>query len=292
MKNGVCPAIDSQVLRARSGSQRRDPRGARQDGRAPGHCVTAPPPLYVARHSHRTPEHGPGAAPRIRHLHSPGCAARPPRVRELLGEPTSVPVLIRTTLANTCDEITALETNMRTVERQLTALAQDMADVTLLQTVPGVGIIATAHAALVGDIRRFRSSRHFASFLGLTPKEDSSALRRRLGAIGKQGDVYLRMLLIHGARSFLWRAKSHPQADAFHAWAVATERRRGHNIAVVVANKLARIVWASRHSSVPSSRITDPCKGNLVVNRFSPRGLHRARLNDGAPVGPARGECR
>jgi transposase len=75
--------------------------------------------------------------------------------------------------------------------------------------VPGIGLItATALIALVGDIQRFRSGRHFASYLGLTPKEDSSALRRRLGAIGKQGDVYLRMLLIHGARSFLWHAKS------------------------------------------------------------------------------------
>lgn len=169
-----------------------------------------------------------------------------PRVRELLVEPTSLPVLMRSTLATACDEIDGLETNMRAVERQLTALAREMADVTLLQTVPGVGLItATALVALVGDIRRFRSSRHFASFLGLTPKEDSSALRRRLGAISKQGDVYLRMLLIHGARSFLWRAKGRTQPDAFQAWARATEQRRGHNVAAVaVANKLARIVWA------------------------------------------------
>ena len=135
---------------------------------------------------------------------------------------------------------------MRAVERQLTALAREMADVTLLQTVPGVGLItATALVARVGDIRRFRSCRHSASFLGLTPKEDSSASRRRLGAISKQGDVYLRMLLIHGTRSFLWRAKGRTQPDAFQAWARATEQRRGHNVAAVaVANKLARIVWA------------------------------------------------
>ena len=60
---------------------------------------------------------------------------------------------------------------------------------TFLQTVPGVGVIAaTALVALVADVRRFPSGRHFAS-LGLTPKEDSRALRRRLGAISKQGDV-------------------------------------------------------------------------------------------------------
>jgi transposase len=90
-------------------------------------------------------------------------------------------VLLHTTLGAACDEIEILETNMRTVERQLGALASEMADVTLLQTVPGVGgITATALVALVADIRRFPSGRHFASFLGLTPKEDSSAGRSEL----------------------------------------------------------------------------------------------------------------
>jgi transposase len=135
---------------------------------------------------------------------------------------------------------------MRDVERQLTALARQLPDVTLLQTVPGVGVLtATALIALIGDIRRFRSGRHFASFLGLTPKEDSSAGRRRLGAISKQGDVYVRMLLTHGARSFVWHAKAATLPTALQQWAVQTERRRGHNVATVgVANKLARIVWA------------------------------------------------
>ncbi len=67
-----------------------------------------------------------------------------------------------------------------------------MPDATLVQTVPGVGLTtATALIAMVGDIRRFRSRRCFASFLGLTPKEASSAARRRLGAISKQGDAQL-----------------------------------------------------------------------------------------------------
>jgi transposase len=170
-----------------------------------------------------------------------------PQVRALLADPTAVvPVLMRTTVASTCDEIGVLETNMRDVERQLASVARQLPDVALLQTVPGVGLLtATALIALVGDIRRFDSSRHFASFLGLTPREDSSALRRRLGAISKQGDVYLRMLLIHGARSFLWHAKRGEHPTSLQTWARATEQRRGHNVAAVaVANKLARIIWA------------------------------------------------
>ena len=169
-----------------------------------------------------------------------------PQVRALIAEPTPVPLVLHTTLAAACDEIQGLEANMRAVERQLGALATDMPDVILLQTVPGVGLItATALVALVTDIRRFPSGRHFASFLGLTPREDSSASRRRLGAISKQGDVYLRMLLTHGARSVVWHAKAAARPTPLQQWAVDTERRRGRNVAAVaVANKLARIVWA------------------------------------------------
>ena len=170
-----------------------------------------------------------------------------PRVRELLGESTdTIPMAVRDTLANAGAEPDVLEMNMRDVERQLAALARQLADATLLQTIPGVGVLtATALVALVGDIRRFRSGRHFASFLGLTPKEDSTAGRRRLGAINKQGDVYVRMLLTHGARSVVWHAKAAAQATALQQWAMLTERRRGRNVAAVaMANKLARIVWA------------------------------------------------
>jgi transposase len=169
-----------------------------------------------------------------------------PHVRALLAEATPVPVLLHTTLAAACDEIEMLETNMQAVERQLGALASQMADVTLLQTVPGVGVItATALVALVADIKRFPSGRHFASFLGLTPKEDSSGSRRRLGAISKKGDVYVRMLLTHGARSVVWHAKSAARPTSLQQWAGQTEQRRGRNVAAVaVANKLARIVWA------------------------------------------------
>ena len=104
-------------------------------------------------------------------------------------------------------------------------------------------ITATALVALVADITRFPSGRHFASSLGLTPKEDSSGSRRRLGAISKQGDVYVRMLLTHGARSVVWHATTAARPASLQQWAVQTEQRRGRNVAAVAAaNKLARIV--------------------------------------------------
>jgi transposase len=176
-----------------------------------------------------------------------GAAHVVPQVRACLAQPgTPIPRLLQVTLTAACDEIRTLETQIRDVERQLAVLAHQMPEVALLQTVPGVGLLtATALVAIVGNSRRFRSGRHFASYLGLTPREDSTALHRRLGAISKQGDGYLRMLLIHGARSVLCHAKSCATPSPLPRWALQTQQRRGHNIAAVaVANKLARIVWA------------------------------------------------
>ncbi len=92
----------------------------------------------------------------------------------------------------------------------------------------------------------FRPAANFASYVGLTPRESSSGLRRRLGAISKRGDPYRRMLLIHGARSVLLHAKKATvQRDRLRTWALDREGARGHNkAAVALANKLARIVWA------------------------------------------------
>jgi transposase len=97
------------------------------------------------------------------------------------------------------------------------------------------------------------TGRHFASWLGLTSREHSSGERRRLGRISKQGDPYLRTLLIHGARSVLIAARAAQRrgssVDRLRNWAIDLQERRGHYKApVALANKLARIVWATwRH---------------------------------------------
>ncbi len=122
-----------------------------------------------------------------------------------------------------------------------------------LRTVPGVGLLtSTAIAGFVGDLRRFPSGRHFASYLGLTPRERSTGGTRRLGAITKRGDVYLRMLLIHGARANLRAAalarKRGIDLDRTQAWALDLSQRIGHNkAAVALANKTARRLWAAEH---------------------------------------------
>jgi transposase len=120
-----------------------------------------------------------------------------------------------------------------------------------LREIPGVGLLtSTALLSTVGDIQRFPSGRHFACWLGLTPSERSSAERRRLGKISKQGDVYCRTLLVHGARSTLLAAHRAQRLgrplDRLRHWALNCERQRGHNKATVaLANRLDRIVWAT-----------------------------------------------
>ncbi len=181
-----------------------------------------------------------------------------PAVWELVEDAEScIPEALRPPLAEACLEIRDLEARVKACEKQLKALAAQMPDVQRLESIPGIGLLtATALVAFVGDARRFKSARHFASYLGLTPRERSSGHVRRLGRISKLGNPYLRMLLVHGARAFLWAARRPERPDRLQAWALEKQQSRGHNkAAVAVANKLARIAWAvwggeSRYRSV------------------------------------------
>ena len=100
-----------------------------------------------------------------------------------------IPSVVREMLDQVCGEIRELEAHLRGVERELEALAQQTPAVERLRSIPGIGLLtATAMVGFVGDIQRFRSSRQFASYLGLTPREHSSGNQRRLGRISKRGD--------------------------------------------------------------------------------------------------------
>jgi transposase len=170
-----------------------------------------------------------------------------PLVYEYIGDAESdCPAALRPTLEAMCREIRGLEASIKDTEAQLEGLARDLPVVAQLRSVPGIGLLtATALVAFVGDIRRFKKARRFASYLGLTPKESSTGKKRRLGRISKQGNTYLRHLLIHGARSMMRAAKTKTEPDRLQAWALAKAASRGaHKAATAVANKLARIAWA------------------------------------------------
>ena len=180
------------------------------------------------------------------------------RVGGLLADAEApIPARLRRLLAEALEEIRTLKTRVAAVDRELETAAKDDAILTRLQTVPGAGVLtATALVATVGSIHSFRRGRYLASWLGLTPREHSSGSRRRLGAITKHGDVYLRSLLIHGARAVLAgarrRVKAKQPLPALQTWALSVADRRGANRATVaLANKLARILWAVWTREIP-----------------------------------------
>jgi transposase len=132
-----------------------------------------------------------------------GAAQVKPAVRSALEDAENVlPMPLRETLCALLEQLDALTTMMQTIEQHLSAFAKRDTDSRRHQQAPGVGVLtATALSASAGDLRRFASGRHFAAWLGLTPREHSSGKLRKLGSITKRGDPYLRTLLIHGARA-------------------------------------------------------------------------------------------
>jgi transposase len=112
-----------------------------------------------------------------------------------------------------------------------------------LEKVPGIGpITASALVATVGDVRNFDNGRQLAAWLGVVPRQHSSGGKPTLLGMSKRGDAYLRTMLIHGARSVIFRATQ--KADP-ESWICRVAVRRNKNVAAVaLANKNARIVWA------------------------------------------------
>lgn len=186
-----------------------------------------------------------------------GAAKVVPAVRDALedGE-NEVPMPLRATLAELLVRMAGLQADMTAIERRLEVEAQADVAVQRYQTVPGIGLLtATALRAGAGELSRFRSGRHLASWIGLVPREHSSGQHRRLGKITKRGDGYLRTLLIHGGRAILrsaaMRRRAGRELEPLQAWALDVQQRQGHNkAAVAVANKLARRLWAiDRHGA-------------------------------------------
>ncbi len=127
---------------------------------------------------------------------------------------------------------------------KINALHQSSEASQRLAGVPGIGpITATALMASLGDGKAFSSARQVAAWLGLVPKQASSGGKPKLLGISKRGDVYLRTLLIPGARAVVKAAAK--KDDSQSRWINGLVKRRNHTIAAVaVANKNARVVWA------------------------------------------------
>jgi len=166
------------------------------------------------------------------------------RIRALLERialDPAIPDLAREILAQLAAQLDALECQVQRLEARLNAWHRSNELSQRLAAIPGIGPIgATALAMKVPDPIVFRSARHFAAWLGLTPKDHSTAGRQRLGGITRAGDETLRRLLVSGAMAVIQRA--HPERSS--PWLLALLARKPRKLAAVaLANKTARIAW-------------------------------------------------
>ena len=154
----------------------------------------------------------------------------------------SVPAPAREIFARLAEQIEVLDKQLSALDARLRAWHRANERSRRLATIPGIGPIgATALAMKVPDPGVFRSGRHFAAWLGLTPKDHSTAGRQRLGGITRKGDETLRRLLVSGAMAVIQRAKPGRAAP----WLLALLARKPKKLAAVaLANKTARIAWA------------------------------------------------
>lgn len=154
-----------------------------------------------------------------------------------------LPDTVRDVLQDLTQEIDGLNDRIRRIDRRLVKHCREDETARRLATIPGVGpITACALQAMVTAPQSFRSSRHFAAWIGLTPRSNSSGGKERLGPISKQGNTMLRSFLVLGAIARLRNVRSATGCDS---WMSALLARRPYKVAAVaVANKLARIAWA------------------------------------------------
>ena len=154
-----------------------------------------------------------------------------------------LPIDARASLIVLAAQLQALHTMIGSIERRLTVQHRANEASKRLQSIHGVGIIgASAIAATVTDPKAFRSGRDFAAWIGLVPRQDSTGGKQKLGPISKQGDRYLRRILVVGAHSVLRRAKQNPEK---YPWLTQLLARRPFKVvAIALANKMARIAWA------------------------------------------------
>ena len=152
--------------------------------------------------------------------------------------------LARLVLQRAQEQWRELDAHLAWCDERIAAHAKDNAAVKAAATLIGIGpVTASAAIATVVDFRQFKCGAQFGAWLGLVPSQHSSGGKSRLGGITKRGDVYLRTMLIQGAKSAVMTA--HQRSDPISRWAAALRERSGWQKAVVaLANKNARILWA------------------------------------------------
>src|SRR2546429_9384146 len=154
-----------------------------------------------------------------------------------------LPIDARASLMVLAAQLQRLQTMIGQMEKRIIAQHRGREESKRVATVPGIGTLgASAITATVTDPSAFRSGRDFAAWIGLVPRQDSTGGKQKLGPISKQGDRYLRRILVVGAIAVLRYAKQNPEK---YPWLTQLLARRPFKVvAVALANKMARMAWA------------------------------------------------
>ena len=154
-----------------------------------------------------------------------------------------VPAIARFSLEALARQYATVATEIRVVEKHIHAWHRSCEESRRLEEIPGIGpIVATALIAEVGDWKAFSSGRNLAAWIGLVPKQHSTGGKARLGGISKQGNRYLRWLLVAGSMAVIRYAR---QRGTKRLWLARIMERRPIKVAAVaLANKIARMAWA------------------------------------------------
>lgn len=171
------------------------------------------------------------------------------KIFPIIDEDTQLPLLLRQSITELADRLADLERRIQTLDQRISAWSKQDNAAKALLTLCGVGpVTASAAVATAGNVSVFKNGREFAAWLGLVPKQNSSGGKSKLGAITKRGDRYLRTLLVQGARVVMIAAqkakltqKDNPMFDWIYK---LLERRPSNVVAVAIAAKQARMLWA------------------------------------------------
>ena len=155
-----------------------------------------------------------------------------------------VPEIVQRALLPLCDQLRHVQEKIVEMDRQILEWHRSNALSQRLETIPGIGpVTASAIAATITDVSSFHSGRQLAAWIGLVPRQSSSGGKERLGRITRQGDPYIRRLLVIGATAVLRFSRKSKAAST--QWAARLlERKPAKVAAVALANKMARIAWA------------------------------------------------
>ncbi len=167
------------------------------------------------------------------------------RISAFIEDPASaIPELVRAECRDLVDQIAETSARINARMKQIKALATQTDTARRLQTMPGVGpLIALAVEAFAPDMTSFRRGRDFAAWLGLVPRQHSSGGKERLGRVSKAGQIDIRRLLIMGAMSRInWLGRKSITAGSWLARML--ERKPKMLVAIALANKMARAIWA------------------------------------------------